>query len=54
MPRKKRASLKRVIADDPKFGDQVVAKFINTILWQGKKSTAERIVYGAFDVLQEK
>lgn len=54
MPRKKRASLKRIIADDPKFGDQLVAKFINTILWQGKKSTAERIVYGAFDTLQEK
>ena len=54
MPRKKRASLKRTIADDPKFGDQLVAKFINTILWQGKKSTAEHIVYGAFDVLQEK
>ena len=54
MPRKKRASLKRVIADDPKYGDQLVAKFINTILWQGKKSTAEHIVYGAFETLQEK
>lgn len=54
MPRKKRASLKRVIADDPKFGDQLVAKFINTILWQGKKSTAEHIVYGAFETMQEK
>nr|HPM41989.1 30S ribosomal protein S7 [bacterium] len=54
MPRKKRASLKRVIADDPKYGNQLVAKFINTILWQGKKSTAEHIVYGAFETLQEK
>ena len=54
MPRKKRASLKRVIADDPKYGDQLVAKFINTILWQGKKSTAEHIVYGAFETMQEK
>lgn len=54
MPRKKRASLKRDIAADPKFGDQLVAKFINSLLWSGKKSVAEHIVYGAFEVLQEK
>lgn len=54
MPRKKRGSLKRKINADPKYGDDLVAKFINTILWDGKKSTAEKIVYGAFDVLQEK
>ncbi|MFH0799860.1 MAG: 30S ribosomal protein S7 [Pseudomonadota bacterium] len=54
MPRKKRASLKREIAADPKFGDLLVAKFVNTLLWSGKKSIAEHIVYGAFEVLQEK
>ena len=54
MPRKKRASLKRKIISDPKYGDQLVAKFINSLMWDGKKSTAERIAYGAFDVLQEK
>lgn len=54
MPRKKRASLKRKVSPDPKFGDELVAKFINTLLWSGKKSAAERSVYGAFDVLQEK
>ena len=54
MPRKKRKSLKRKIAPDPRFGDLLVAKFINAIMWGGKKSTAERIVYGSFDALQEK
>ncbi len=54
MPRKKRASLKREVAPDPKFGDTLVAKFVNTLFWSGKKSTAETIIYGAFDVLKEK
>ncbi len=54
MPRKKRASLKRKITPDPKYGDPLVAKLINSIMWGGKKSTAERIVYGCFDVLQQK
>ena len=54
MPRKKRASLKRDAIPDPKFGDKLVAKLVNTMMWGGKKSTAEHIVYGSFDVLQEK
>jgi len=54
MPRKKRASLKREIIPDPKHGDKLVTRFINSLMWDGKKSTAERIVYGTFDVLQEK
>ena len=54
MPRKKRASLKRDAIPDPKFGDKLVAKLISTMMWGGKKSTAEHIVYGSFDVLQEK
>lgn len=54
MPRKKRASLKRRISPDPKYGDQLVARFITSLMWNGKKSLAERIVYGAFDSLQEK
>ncbi|MBT3182558.1 MAG: 30S ribosomal protein S7, partial [Deltaproteobacteria bacterium] len=45
MPRKKRASLKRKITPDPKYGDQLVAKFINGLMLDGKKSTAERNVY---------
>jgi len=54
MPRKKRASLKREIAPDPRYGDELVAKFINTLMWDGKKSVAEKIVYGAFESLREK
>ena len=54
MPRKKRASLKRDILPDPKYSDKLVAKFINAIMSGGKKSTAERILYGTLDILQEK
>lgn len=45
---------KREINPDPKFGDLVVTKFMNAIMMHGKKSVAERIVYGAFDVIEEK
>jgi small subunit ribosomal protein S7 len=43
---------KREIIPDPKFGDIVVTKFMNSIMYEGKKSTAERIVYGAFDIIE--
>jgi len=45
---------KREILPDPKFGDMVVSKFMNTLMFEGKKSVAENIVYGAFDRLQGK
>lgn len=45
---------KRELLPDPKFHSKLVAKFINIVLVCGKKSTAERIVYGAFDILKEK
>ncbi|WP_062229504.1 30S ribosomal protein S7 [Aureimonas frigidaquae] len=45
---------KREINPDPKFGDLIVTKFMNAIMYDGKKSVAERIVYGAFDVVHEK
>ncbi len=53
MSRRHRAE-KREINPDPKFGDIVVTKFMNSIMYDGKKSTAERIVYGAFDVIENK
>jgi small subunit ribosomal protein S7 len=53
MSRRHRAE-KREINPDPKFGDMVVTKFMNSIMYDGKKSTAERIVYGAFDVIENK
>ena len=45
---------KRVIIPDAKFRRQVVAKFINTIMYEGKKSVAEGIVYGAMDGIETK
>ena len=53
MSRRHRAE-KREINPDPKFGDLVVTKFMNAIMYDGKKSVAERIVYGAFDVIADK
>src|SRR5687768_7033376 len=45
---------KREILPDPKFNDVVVAKFVNSLLTRGKKSTAERIFYGCVDVIHER
>jgi small subunit ribosomal protein S7 len=45
---------KREINPDPKFGNLVVSKFMNSIMYEGKKSVAEAIVYGAFDVIESK
>ncbi len=39
---------------DPKFHSLKLAKFINTVMWSGKKETAMAIVYGAFDIIREK
>jgi len=53
MPRR-RVAAKREILPDPKFGNTILAKFINHVMISGKKSVAERIVYGALDKLQER
>ena len=53
MPRRREVP-KRQILPDPKFGNQEVAKFMNVIMSSGKKSVAERIVYGAFDQISQK
>lgn len=45
---------KREVQPDPKFGDVVVSKFMNNVMRDGKKSAAETIVYGAFDVIERK
>ncbi len=45
---------KREVNPDPKFGDLVITKFMNAVMEQGKKSVAERIVYGALDRMQDK
>lgn len=45
---------KRVVHPDPKFGDKTVSKFMNYVMLDGKKSAAEKIVYGAFDRIEDK
>ena len=44
----------RTILPDPKFGNDMLAKFINMVMERGKKSAAEKIVYGAIDRISEK
>ena len=53
MSRRHRAE-KREIIPDPKFGDVVVTKFMNSVMYDGKKSVAEQIVYGAFDIIESR
>ncbi|MBL8397845.1 MAG: 30S ribosomal protein S7 [Candidatus Accumulibacter sp.] len=53
MPRRREVP-KRDILPDPKYGNVEVSKFVNTIMKSGKKSVAERIVYGAFDQIVSK
>ena len=53
MPRR-RVVAKREILPDPKFNDRQVAKFINKIMWEGKKSIAETVVYNSFDIIEKK
>ncbi|WP_251358992.1 30S ribosomal protein S7 [Kangiella sp. TOML190] len=53
MPRR-RVVAKREILPDPKFGSEMLAKFINILMLDGKKSVAEKIVYGALDIMVEK
>jgi small subunit ribosomal protein S7 len=53
MSRRHRAE-RREVLPDPKFGNMVVSKFMNSIMYAGKKSVAEAIVYGAFDMIEGK
>ena len=53
MPRRREVP-KRKIIPDPKFGDRLVAKFANVLMFGGKKSTAEQILYRAFDLVGDR
>ena len=53
MSRRRRAD-KREITPDAKYGDLILAKFMNSLMYDGKKSAAEGIIYGAFDSIQQK
>jgi small subunit ribosomal protein S7 len=51
---RRRAAIKRQVNPDAKYGDLVLAKFMNVLMYSGKKSSAERIVYGALDIVHKK
>jgi small subunit ribosomal protein S7 len=51
--RKKRAE-KKYIESDPKYNDLIVAKFINALMYDGKKSKARDVLYGAFEIIEER
>ena len=53
MSRRKR-KFKREITADPKYNSTVIAKFINQVMRKGKKSTAEKVVYQAFDIIEKR
>jgi small subunit ribosomal protein S7 len=53
MSRRRRAETRKVLPD-PKFGDLVVTKFMNYVMYEGKKAVAESIMYGAFDIMEAK
>ena len=51
---RRRVAAKRVVNPDPRFGSDMLSKFMNMIMVDGKKSVAEKIVYGALDVIEGK
>ncbi|MBA10938.1 30S ribosomal protein S7 [Flavobacteriaceae bacterium] len=51
---RKRAAKKRPLLPDPKFNDQLVTRFVNMMMWDGKKSVAFKIFYDAIDVVEQK
>jgi len=53
MPRR-RATKKKTVSGDPRYNDIIVARFINYVMRRGKKSTAERLVYDCFDMIEQK
>jgi small subunit ribosomal protein S7 len=51
---RRRKPEKRVILPDPRYGDVVLSKFMNSLMYDGKKSVAENIVYGALEIVEQK
>ena len=51
---RKRKAKKRPLLPDPKFNDQLVTRFVNNLMWSGKKSTAFKIFYDALDIVESK
>ena len=51
---RRRETPKRKILPDPRYNDRILAKFINAVCWKAKKSVAEKIVYGSFDLIEKR
>ena len=51
---RKRAAKKRPLLPDPRFNDQLVTRFVNNLMWDGKKSTAFKVFYDAIDIIENK
>jgi small subunit ribosomal protein S7 len=51
--RRKRAE-RRIVAPDPVYGDQLVSRFVSSVMKSGKKNVAQNIIYNAFDVIEER
>ena len=51
---RKRRAKKRVLLPDPKFNDQLATRFVNNLMWDGKKSVAFKVFYDALDIVKQK
>ena len=51
---RKRRAKKRILLPDPKFNDQLVTRFVNNLMWDGKKSVAFKVFYDALDIVEQK
>jgi len=51
---RKRRAKKRVLLPDPKFNDQLVTRFVNNLMWDGKKSVAFKVFYDALEIVEQK
>ena len=51
---RKRRAKKRVLLPDPKFNDQLATRFVNNLMWDGKKSVAFKVFYDEIDMVEEK
>ncbi|MCM2302294.1 MAG: 30S ribosomal protein S7, partial [Flavobacteriaceae bacterium] len=51
---RKRAAKKRFLLPDPKFNDQLVTRFVNMLMWDGKKSVAFKVFYDALELVEQR
>ena len=51
---RRRKAVKRQVMPDPKFNDQLVTRFVNNLMWDGKKSVAFKVFYDAIDIVEQR